>query len=253
MLVRMFIERSRVKIKSMGDLIRFQEDFEAQRKGTDGSLHDANTVGVLLMRGIEEETSELRQALDAGDLRAAQMEAVDVLIFWAGLAGKIGLGDEDLEALLFSCPTVVVDNAVLAITEGEISFEKLMSSSDVETGKVVGDEAEKNSRYMEKAGNVYGPIVAAVNAYRRGDVETVRAEAVLVLVEMLGLFKMMGLSGDEVAVKVEQKVEYNEKKYNKEYFEGRTVKEGIRVAQLMHKKHQLAGKNGSGFDEYGSK
>jgi len=83
----------------MQSLMDFQNAFEISIVATDGTLRERNTPVYITDRGIVGEMRELREALQEGDLDAAKMEAIDVLIFTASLFNHLGMTGTEVERL----------------------------------------------------------------------------------------------------------------------------------------------------------
>lgn len=84
---------------SLDGLMRQQQQFEQGIVGTDGSLESFNTPEFAVTRGIIGEGQETLEAIESGDLEAAKVEAVDVLIFLCTLFNHLNMTPDEVEQL----------------------------------------------------------------------------------------------------------------------------------------------------------
>lgn len=83
----------------LSGIMAAQVVFERETKGIDLSMGDNNSPDFILTRGIKGEADECLEALQAGNLAEAKIEAVDCLIFLASLFNHLNMDAEEVAVL----------------------------------------------------------------------------------------------------------------------------------------------------------
>jgi hypothetical protein len=97
-----------------------------------------------------------------------------------------------------------------------------------------GTLADYNSPEFILARGIIGEATEALTDLTHGTLSGAKFEAVDVLIFLASLFNHLGMTAEEVEMIARVKMEHNRHKYAPEYFQGRTVEEGIKLARLNH-------------------
>lgn len=221
----------------LAHLIDAQKAFEAERVGVDGSLYSFNQHhSKMLLRGVNEEASEFLQELAKGDVAAAKLEAVDMLIFTVSALGRYNVEQEEInDAILYAGGYYGTQSSGYNASDAAyIHFGELIPVDLLEQNSQL-DQADILYKTFPLVQEIQELSIRAVIDDKRADDTGRLFYTARILVELGKLFGWLGMDYQAVNDLTRSKMERNHQKYALENFDSTLpVDFGITLSQLLY-------------------